>query len=64
MVCCYNVRQPFLQNQKVRQVLLQSSTGTTKRNNFITKCDRCYEVLRLFQSATEQGDPINLKWGT
>ena len=39
---------------KVRQVLLQSSTGITKCDSFITKCDRYYKVRRLLQSATEQ----------
>ena len=29
---------------KVRQVLLQSATGITKRDNFITKCDDYYKV--------------------
>ena len=39
-VCYYKVRQLFY--YKVRQVLLQSSTGITKCDNFITKCDsRC-----------------------
>ena len=37
---------------KVRQVLLQSATGITKCDNFITKCDRYYRVRRLLQSAT------------
>ena len=43
MVCYY----------KVRQVLLQSAISVTKRENLITKCDRCYKVLRLLLSATE-----------
>ena len=45
MVCNYKVRQLF--NYKVRQVLLQSATGITKRENVITKCDSF-----LLQSAT------------
>ena len=39
---------------KVRQVLLQSATGITKCDNFITKCDSYYIVRRLLQSATVQ----------
>ena len=35
------------------QVLLQSVTGITKSENFITKCDRYYKVRRLLQSMTE-----------
>ena len=50
MVCYYKVRQLFY--YKVRQVLLQSATGITKCDNFITKCDRYYKVRRLLQSAT------------
>ena len=50
MVCYYKVRQLF--NYKVRQVLLQSGTGITKCDNFITKSDRYYKVRRLLQSAT------------
>ena len=50
MVCYYKVRQLF--HYKVRQVLLQSATGITKCDNFITKCDRYYKVRRLLQSAT------------
>ena len=38
----YKVRQLFY--YKVRQVLLQSATGITKCDNFITKCDRYYKV--------------------
>ena len=52
MVCYYKVRQLFY--YKVRQVLLQSATGITKCDNFITKCDRHYKVRRLLQSATVQ----------
>ena len=51
MVCYYKVRQLFY--YKVRQVLLQSAIGVTKCENLITKCDRCYKVLRLLLSATE-----------
>ena len=50
MVCYYKVRQLYY--YKVRQVLLQSATGITKCDNFITKCDRYYKVRRLLQSAT------------
>ena len=46
----YKVRKLFY--YKVRQVLLQSATGITKCDNFITKCDRYYKVRRLLQSAT------------
>ena len=42
---------------KVRQVLLQSATGITKCDNFITKCDRYYKVRRLLQSATVHLSP-------
>ena len=42
MVCYYKVRQLFY--YKVRQVLLQSATGITKCDNFITKCDDYYKV--------------------
>ena len=52
MVCYYKVRQLFY--YKVRQVLLQSATGITKWDNFITKCGRYYKVRRLSQSATER----------
>ena len=44
---------------KVRQVLLQSATGVTKCDNFITKCDRYYKVRRLLQSATIHGSCYN-----
>ena len=53
MICYYKVRQLF--DYKVRQVLLQSATGITKYENFITKCDRFYKVRRLLQSATVHG---------
>ena len=36
----------------MRQVLLQSATGITKCDNFITKCGRYYKVRGLLQSAT------------
>ena len=45
---------------KERQVLLQSATGITKCDNFITKCDRYYNVRRLLQSATVQTSGIDL----
>ena len=61
----YKVRQVLLQSAtafyyKVRQVLLQSATGITKCDNFITKCDRYYNVRRLLQSATVQTSGIDL----
>ena len=40
--CKFLLRQLFY--CKVRQVLLQSATGITKCDNFITKCDDCYKV--------------------
>ena len=43
----------------MRQVLLQSATGITKCDNFITKCDRYYKVRRLLQSATVQSATVN-----
>ena len=43
--CYYKARQLFY--YKVRQVLLQSATGITKCDNFITKCDRYYKVRQL-----------------
>ena len=49
--CYYKVRQLFY--YKVRQVLLQSATGITKCDSFITKWDRYYKVRWLLQSATE-----------
>ena len=52
MVCYYKVRQLFY--YKVLQVLLESATGITKCDNFITNCDRYYKVRRLLQSATVQ----------
>ena len=54
----YKVRQVLLQsataffNTKCDGLLLQSATGITKCDNFITKCDRYYKVRRLLQSAT------------
>ena len=38
--------------QTATAFLLQSATGITKCDNFITKCDRYYKVRRLLQSAT------------
>ena len=62
--CYYKVQQLFY--YKVRQVFLQSVTGITKCNSFITKCDRYYKVrqnnvcknvrLRLEE---ESGNKIN-----
>ena len=49
--CYYKVWQLFY--YKVWQVLLQSATGITKCDSFITKCDRYYKVRWLLQSATE-----------
>ena len=46
--CYYKVRQVL---QSVT-ILLQSATGITNCDNFITKCDRYYKVRRLLQSAT------------
>ena len=60
--CYYKVRQLFLLQSaiicyyKVRQVLLQSATGITKCDKFITKCDRYYKVRRLLQIATVHTD--------
>ena len=62
----YKVRQVLLQSatpffitkcdglllQSATAFLLQSATGITKCDNFITKCDRYYKVRRLLQSAT------------
>ena len=36
-------------------MLLQSATGITKCDSFITKCDKYYKVRRLLQSATLTG---------
>ena len=58
MVCYYKVRPLFY--YKVRQVLLQSATGITKCDNFITKCDRYYKVRRLLQSATAHDDTFKI----
>ena len=44
---------------KVRQVLLQTATGITKCDNFITKWDRYYKVRRLLQSATVHTSPFS-----
>ena len=38
----YKVRQVLLQSKTA--FLLQSATGITKCDNFITKCDDCYKV--------------------
>ena len=37
---------------KVRQVLLQSATGITKCDNFITTCDRYYKVRQYIRHVT------------
>ena len=48
--------QPFQVYYKVRQVFLQSATSVIKKcDDVITKCDRCYKMRRLLQSATEHG---------
>ena len=47
MVCYYKVRQFFY--YKVRQVLLQSATGITKCDNFITKCNDYYYKVRQYK---------------
>ena len=49
MVCYYKGRQLFY--YKVRQVLLQSATGITKCDNFITKCDWYYKVRQYTSSS-------------
>ena len=41
---CLSSDHLFQVYYKVRQVLLQSATGITKCDNFITKCDRYYKV--------------------
>ena len=65
----YKVRQVLLQSataffitkrdglflQSATAFLLQSATGITKCDNFITKCERYYKVRRLLQSATVHG---------
>ena len=38
--------------QSATAFLLQSATGITKCDNFITKCDSYYKVRQLLQSAT------------
>ena len=51
VICYYKVRQLF--HYEVRQVLLQSATGITKSDDFITKCDRYYKV-RHYKPVKEQ----------
>ena len=41
----------------VRQVLLQSATGITKCNNFITKCDDYYKV-RQYRSGSSNSHTL------
>ena len=67
----YKVRQVLLQSataffitkcdglllQSATAFLLQSTTGITKCDNFITKCDRYYKVRRLLQSTTVHTHP-------
>ena len=53
--CYYKVRQLFY--YKVRQVLLQSATGITKCNNFITKCDDYYKV-RQYRSGSSNSHTL------
>ena len=57
---CLSSDHLFQVYYKVRQVLLQSATGITKCDNFITKCDRYYKVGRLLQSATVHTRSTNL----
>ena len=54
------LQQPFY--YKVRHGLLQIETGITKRNEFITNCDRYYKVRWLLQIATVQGAHPSLRW--
>ena len=47
---------PFQVYHKVPQVFLQSAPSVIKKcDDVITKCDRCYKMRRLLQSATEHG---------
>ena len=43
---------------KVRQVFLQSATGITKCDNFISTCDRYYEVRQNSPSSETQGQLV------
>ena len=52
----YKVRQLFY--YKVRQVLLQSATGITKCDNFITKCDDYYKVRQYRHMWHQQRRPL------
>ena len=47
---------PFQVYYEVRQEFLQSATSVIKKcDGVITKCDRCYKMRRLLQSAKEHG---------
>ena len=43
---------------KVRQVFLQSATGITKCDNFISMCDRYYKVRQNSPSSETQGQLV------
>ena len=45
---------------KVRQVLLQSATGITKCDNFITKGDRYYKVRQYTRVQTPAGPSLRV----
>ena len=55
MVCYYKVWQLFY--YKVRQVLLQSATGITKCDSFITKCHDYYKVRQYRQYSVKNQLP-------
>ena len=55
MVCYYKVWQLFY--YKVRQVLLQSATGNTKCDSFITKCHDYYKVRQYRQYSVKNQLP-------
>ena len=62
--CSYKVRQLILLQRavvcyfKVRQVFLQSATGITKCDNFISMCDRYYKVRQNSPSSETQGQSV------
>ena len=62
--CSYKVRQLILLQRamvcyfKVRQVFLQSATGITKCDNFISICDRYYKVRQNSSSSETQGQLV------
>ena len=43
--------------QSATAFLLQSATGITKFDNFITKCDRYYKVRRLLRTNCDNKNP-------